>query len=158
MAHRAFITVAWLALACSEHPASDVIKLPVQVDQQGTTKYFATDASSDVYFEARKFCETHLHTINTEECVNNLVNQVTILHKERLEAMTALPGITFTVNDANGNTIRFVHEEGANPQDEARAFCLDHFANVPEHECIEAMLENAKRALEEIQARHKQEL
>merc|ERR1711968_313146 len=135
---------------------SNVLKIPVTVDQQGKSIYFVTDEDSDVLAEANRFCSAHLPTVDADECAANLYSQVAILRKERAEAQFALPGLTFTVNNANGETVRFVHEEGANPADEARAFCQEHFPSAPESDCVEAMLQNAKRALDEIQS--KQEL
>lgn len=63
----------------------------------------------------------------------------------------------FSVNDPSGQEIEFVHEEGANPRDESRHFCRLHFSQADEAECIEAMLSNAARALDDIKARYANE-
>lgn len=151
---RSFLAATSLALARSEHPAPDEVSVPVEVDQQGTTIQFTVAGDTDGYYEALEFCAAHLKTLDTDKCAHSLLNKVSILRKQRIEAIQELPGITFTVNDAKGNTLRFIHNEGANPANEAKAFCLDHFANVPERECVDAMMQNAKRALDEIQSRH----
>ena len=136
--------------------AQNVIKLPVQVDQQGKSIYFVTDADSDVAAEAVEFCRVHLPTVDTADCAANLEQQVKLLRHERAKAQSQLPGLTFTVNNEQGEELRFTHEEGADPAYEAKLFCLEHFGGVPEKDCVEHMLQNAKRALDEIQA--KQEL
>lgn len=73
-------------------------------------------------------------------------------------ACRTLPGLTFTVTDPHGEQVRFVHEEGQNPADESRDFCQNNFPEAPETECVEAMLANAQKALEEVQMRAKEEL
>ena len=60
----------------------------------------------------------------------------------------------FTVNDPDGNVQTFVHEEGADPRDESRDFCRAHFPQADENGCIEAMLSNAARALDDIKAKY----
>ena len=50
----------------------------------------------------------------------------------------------------------FTHEAGADPAEEARVFCQEHFPQNPETDCVDAMLWNAKAAFDEIKA--KQEL
>ena len=134
--------------------AENVIRLPVQVDQSGKTIYFVTDADSDIEEEAARFCAAHLRTVNQDECVGNLVAQVGSIRKARQEAAHELPGLTFTVNNHAGETITFVHEEGADPAAEAKVFCAEHFSQVAESDCVEAMLRNAARALEEIKAKY----
>lgn len=148
---------AALWLLCASHACAqeeDIIKLPVEVDQQGKTIYFVTHAASDVAADALTFCSAHLPTLDAADCASNLEGQVALLRKERAAAAAQLPGLSFTVNNAAGETIKFVHEEGASPADEARHFCREHFEDVDESSCIDAMLQNAKRALDEINARH----
>ena len=98
-----------------------------------------TDASSNVPLEAARFCAAHLSGMPSEECVGSLVEQVETIRKLRRETQDALPGITFTVRNAEGQDIRFVHDAGANPRDEAYVFCEQHFAAVPIDDCIEAV-------------------
>ena len=68
---------------------------------------------------------------------------------ERMAAQNDLPGLSFTVRNQAGEELRFTHEEGASPADEARSFCADHFESVPQSACVEQMLRSAQRALEE---------
>ena len=149
---RSLLGLLLLAMAarCQEE---QVIKLPVQVDQKGKQIYFVTNADSDVLEEALEFCHAHLPTVDAVSCAEQLESQVALLREERKKAAQRLPGLKFTVNNAAGETIQFIHEEGADPADEARHFCREHFEGVDESQCIEAMLENAKRALDEINAR-----
>ena len=134
--------------------ADDAVKIPVQVDQAGKTIYFVTDADSNVPLEAVRFCATHLPTVTSEECANNLVEQVTTVRSLRAEAQQQLPGISFTLKNSQGESLRFVHEEGADPAEEARTFCEAHFDAVPQSDCVEHMLKSAARALDEINAKH----
>ena len=155
---RALLIASLLLLAspvASNGP--DTIKLPVEVDQQGKTIYFVTDATSDVMAEAGTFCGAHLPNAPLAECVEKLVEQVATVRKLRHDATLSLPGITFTVNKANGVAVKFVHEEGANPADEAREFCQLHFPGADEGKCVEAMLQNAAKALDEVNARYSKE-
>ena len=149
--HRTAALLAMLLLSLSE--AEDTIRLPVEVDQQGTTVPFVTDASSDLPTEAEKFCAAHLRLMPKAECIANLIEQVNAIRKVRTEAAMSLPGLTFTVNDPYGATQRFVHEEFADPAQESLEFCRQHFPDAEERACVEAMLANAQRALEEIRAR-----
>ena len=139
------------------HAADNVIKLPVQVDQQGKTIHFVTSADSDVAAEARRFCIAHMRTVNTEECTAQLVSQVDLLREERLKAQLSIPGLSFTVNNHAGEAIQFAHEEGANPADEARHFCSLHFPDAPESDCVDAMLKNAMRAFDDIREKYGKE-
>ena len=83
-----------LALALS-HGAEDVIKIPVQIDQEGTTMDFVTDSDSDVYTEALRFCRRNVPIVpKFNECANKLLQQVEALRRERREAIDALPDIT----------------------------------------------------------------
>jgi hypothetical protein len=145
-----------LLLPVAASGKEDTIKLPVQVDQQGKTIHFVVDATSDVPAEASRFCAAHLKLMPRSECVANLVDQVKAIRKLRLEAAVSLPELSFTVNDPHGVVQRFVHEEGADPAEESRVFCQQHFPDADESQCVEAMLGNAQQALEEI--RGKQEL
>ena len=147
VAIRAFLMLSAVA-------AADTIKIPVEVDQQGKTKYFVTDSESVVPNEARQFCAAHLPGMPQSECVDRLVEQVSAIRKMRSEAQQSLPGITFTVNNAQGVAVKFIHEEGNDPSEEARDFCAEHFPNAPMDQCVEAMLANAGKALDEIKARH----
>ena len=135
--------------------AGGVIKLPIEVDQNGKTVDFETDDESDVELEAFAFCNKYLPKMPEFECIEKLVAQVETIRGERKKAMEALPGLPFTVNDPSGNIVRFVHEEGANPAVESRAFCAEHFPDADAIECVEAMLANAAKALDEVQARYK---
>ena len=134
----------------------DVLKLPIEVDQQGKTIYFVTNARSDVIAEAATFCAAHLRGMPADDCVTKLVEQVNAVRKLRAESALSLPGLTFTVTDPYGQVQRFTHEEYADPSEESRLFCRRHFPDADESECVQAMLQNAQRALEEIQG--KQEL
>ena len=93
------------------------------------------------------------HTHTGQECAQNLVAEATAMRKkaadERLAAQNDLPGLSFTVRNQAGDELRFTHEEGANPADEARAFCAEHFEAVPPSACVEQMLRSAQRSLEE---------
>lgn len=150
------LSLLLFACICNSVSAADgTIKLPVEVDQSGKSIYFVTDASSDVVAEAALFCQTHLPAAPSNDCIAKLVEQVATIRKMRQDAAQQLPGITFTVNDPYGNAQRFVHEEGADAADEARAFCAEHFPQTDEGKCVEAMLQNAARALDEVQERYK---
>lgn len=139
-----------LLLASALAAAEDTIKIPIEVDQKGKSIYFVTDADSNVLQEAVQFCMAHLPGMPQEDCASKLVEQVATVRSLREEAQAKIPGITFTVRDLQGQEHRFVHDEGANPRHEARAFCQLHFATVSEPECVEAMLSNAQKALEEV--------
>ena len=138
----------WLAAALA---ATDTIRIPVQVDQQGSTVAFVTDGNGDVQQEAANFCSRHLSGTDQAECTSMLMQQVATMQKLRLEAQESLPGISFTVQTPEGQQRRFTHEEGANPAEEADAFCELHFSKVPRSDCVEAMLKNAQTALDEAQ-------
>ena len=147
-------------LLLSPTAAEDELKIPIEVDQQGKQIYFVTDATSDVFVEAAKFCAAHLRGMPANECRQKLVAEVEGVRKQRREAALSMPALTFTVQDPHGDTQRFFHEEYADPAEESRAFCRKHFdfPEVDESACVEAMLQNAQRALEEIRARDKVEL
>ena len=55
-----------------------------------------------------------------------------------------------------GALLRFTHEEGGDPADEARLFCAEHFSEVPESACVEHMMRAAQAALEEATAKQAQ--
>ena len=101
--------------------------------------YFVTDTASNVALEASHFCSAHLPGMPSDECVSSLVTQVETVRGLRQRTQTDLPGITFTVRNAEGIEVRFVHEAGQNPRDESQLFCMEHFAKVPIDECIEAV-------------------
>ena len=154
---RSAALAALLLCAAREAVAQkDSIKIPVQVDQAGKSIYFVTDATSDVAAEAARFCRAHLPGTELTECADKLAMQVETVRQLRLENQQALPGLSFTVRNPDGELLQFVHEEGANPLDEASEFCRLHFARVSEDECVQAMLQNAQKALEE--ALQKEEL
>ena len=129
--------------------ASDTIKIPIQVDQRGTTIPFVTNAGDDVLQEAALFCSKHLSGTDLKECTQQLAAQVSTVRGLRTEAQASLPGLSFTVRNHEGKEVRFSHEQGANPAVEAEAFCELHFSGVPLHDCVEAMLKNAEMALKE---------
>ena len=136
------------------HAVEGTLKIPVEVDRAGKQIYFVTDSDSNVALEAARFCAAHFKKrVDLEECASKLEDQVDTIRKLRREAQNNLPGISFTVANRLGKSLKFVHEEGANPGDEARAFCAEHFAEVPESECVDAMLQNAKKALDEATSR-----
>lgn len=146
-----------LASAAREAAAqTDSIKIPVQVDQVGKSIYFVTDASSNVAAEAARFCRAHLPATELSECAEQLVAQVETVRQLRLETQQNLPGLSLSVRSPEGEELRFVHEEGANPLEEAEDFCRRHFARVSVSKCIQAMMRNAQMALEE--ARKKEEM
>ena len=132
----------------------DVIRLPVEVDQQGKKVYFVVRKDSDVMLEALRFCKAPLPSLDKNECMSNLIQQVATIRNLRQEAAASIPGMKFTVNDADGNEQTFVHEEGADPREESREFCTTHYPQANEDECIEAMLSNAARALDDINAKY----
>ena len=68
----------------------------------------------------------------------------------RTEAQDSLPGLSFTVRNDAGDEVRFSHEEGTNPAEEAELFCELHFSAVPLHDCVQAMLQNAEAALQDV--------
>jgi CYTH domain-containing protein len=141
-------------LLASAVAADDTIRIPIQVDQQGKTINFVINEQSHVELEARRFCSAHLPGMDEDECLKALLSQVETVRKVRHESQMQLPGIKFDVQNFRGDKVTFMHEEGANPNTEAREFCQLHFAGVPEDECVEAMLQNAQRALEEIKQKH----
>lgn len=150
--------LVWLSL-WSVAFAADTIKLPVQVDQQGTTIPFVTDADDDVLLEAKNFCTKHLSGVpDLEECAQSLAAQVKTVRDLRVEAQNSLPGLSFNVRNDAGEEVRFSHEEGANPAEEAEAFCIVHYSAVPLNDCVQAMLQNAQMALEEAQKANKEDL
>ena len=128
----------------------------------GTTIDFRAGDSSDtdtekLFRNAALFCEAHLHEAPEEfvACAQKLVEQVKQIRETRTKAMELLPGLSFTVSDEFGHQIKFVHEEGANPFDEAKAFCLEHFPHAkPLEKCVDTMLRNAGQALDDIKAQH----
>ena len=143
--------IVFLLLAAAYGQSEEnVIKIPVQVDQNGKQIFFTTNAESDVAAEARKFCSVHLPSVDMDECLPNLMEQVRIIREQREQAQKSLPGLSFTVNNARGETIKFIHEEGADAALEAKLFCAEHFPEAPERDCVEHMLKGAARALDEI--------
>ena len=70
------------------------------------------------------------------------------LARLRLRAQKDLPGISFMVGTPEGE-VRFDHESGENPINEAGAFCKRYFQDTPRSKCVEAMLVNAEKAMEE---------
>lgn len=136
----------------AEYLDVETVRIPVQVDQAGTSIYFAVSANDDVAIAAVRFCSTHLPATDQEECAQQLVSQVSIMNGLRDEAQQALPGISFVVRSPTGAELRFVHKEGANPNVEAQSFCRVHYKSVPSGECVEAMLKNMQRAFVEVQS------
>jgi len=129
--------------------ADDTLRVPVQVDQSGKQIYFVVDGQSNVPMESAKFCSAHLPMVDPDECASQLSSKVAETRDSQFEAQNLLPGLSFSVRNHEGETIRFVHQEGVNPALEMRAFCAEHFEQVPEGECVEVMLRNAQMALEE---------
>ena len=138
--------------------ADNTLKIPIQVDKSGKTMYFVTNSDSNVQAEALRFCLVYLPANSKDECVKNLVEQVSILREARSAAQENLPGISFSIQNAYGDIIRFTHEQGENPKDEAAAFCAEHFPDAPTVKCTQAMLENAAKALDEAIAEQQIEL
>ena len=101
-------SLAFALLATGTLAAENVIKLPVQVDQAGKTIYFVTNADSDVLAEALQFCEAHMKHVDVMSCAEKLESQVAVIRNERETAAAQIPGLSFTVNNAAGETIRFV--------------------------------------------------
>ena len=135
------------------------ISIPVQVDQAGHTLDFVVDDSSDILLEAEHFCKTiaevwkksvYVDQHTQEQCEAHLIHSVKTQRDARQKAQDSLPGLSFTVTRGDGEQLRFVHEEGANPADEAAAFCAEHFAEVAQEACVESMLRNAQKAYEEV--------
>lgn len=153
-----FKPTTWLALGLMSfhgaEAADGTIKLPVEVDQSGKSIYFVVNDHSDVVAEAERFCAAHLSASPRDDCVSKLAKEVYNIRKMREDAANSLPGITFTVNDPQGVSRRFVHEEGANPATEAATFCAEYFPQADESKCVEAMLQNAAKALDEVKDRY----
>ena len=154
----ALVTILTLLLAVSgdginsdDHDV-ETVRIPVQVDQAGTSIFFAVSAYDDVAIAAVRFCSAHLPGTDQEECAQQLVSQISIMRGLRDEAQQALPSISFVVRSPTGEELRFVHEEGANPAVEAQSFCREHYESVPSGKCVEAMLENMQRAFVEVQS------
>ena len=156
----ALVTILTLLLAVSgdginsgaEYLDVETVRIPVQVDQAGTSTFFAVSANDDVAIAAVRFCSTHLPGTDQKECAQQLVSQISIMKGLRDEAQQALPGISFVVRSPSGAELRFVHEEGANPAVEAQSFCRVHYESVPNGKCVEAMLKNMQRAFMEVQS------
>lgn len=142
--------MAWIAMVHADHPASDIIQLPVYVDEHGDMQYFMYNPLFNLYSEARKFCEVHRSMSTENECVADIANQVSILRNEQLQGLQELQPFAFTVRDASGQDIQFIHREGKLLNDEAKYFCLDHFAQFSQRECVQAMINSAKKALDEL--------
>ena len=138
-----------IVLIISSRAVADDLRIPIQVDQSGKSIYFVTNEASDVELEAARFCRAHLSGMDEHECTQQLVTQASTLRGVREEAQQSLPGLSFTVRNPKGQELTFVHEQGANPADEAAAFCSEHFRGVPTPQCVEAMLKNAQMALQE---------
>ena len=120
------------------------------MDQAGRNIDFVVDDdTSDVQMEASLFCNTHMPAADAQECVDHLEHLVETHRGVRRQAQANLPGLSFTVRSPTSSFLRFVHEEGANPGDEAAAFCAEHFTEVSEEECVEEMLRNMQKAYEE---------
>ncbi len=102
-----------------------------------------------------RFCATHLPSVDPEECKQQLIAQAATLQSLRDEAQHNLPGLSFDVQNAQGETIRFVHMEGHNPANEAAEFCSEHFGSVPLRDCVHHMLQNAQKAFEEASGGHR---
>jgi len=126
----AFLGALLLAIAVVKASEEDKLKIPVLVDQSGKQIYFVVDSGSDVPAEAAKFCAAHLPSTDSDECRAQLTARVAETRDAQFEAQHALPGISFSVRNHDGDTLRFVHEEGASPVAEAREFCRDHFEQV----------------------------
>lgn len=138
----------------ARHAADDTIRIPIQVDQAGRTVDFASAADADVAAEAAAFCVEHLPMAPRDECATNLVEQVRILRGVRAKAAGTLPGLSFNVQDENGQQVKFTHVEGQNPAEEVHEFCEAHFPSIDSDSCAEAMLKNAQKALDEANAEH----
>ena len=153
-----FKPTTWLALGLlsfhGAEAADGTIKLPVEVDQSGKSIYFVVNDHSDVVAEAERFCAAHLSASPRDDCVSKLAKEVDNIREMREDAANSLPGITFTVNDPQGVSRRFVHEEGANPATEAATFCAEYFPQADESKCVEAILQNAAKALDEVKDRY----
>ena len=76
-----------LSLVADANGADDDVRLPVQVDQKGTRVNFVVRQDSDVTLEALRFCKEHLVTVDRNECISNLVKQVSSVRDLRQDAM-----------------------------------------------------------------------
>ena len=127
----ALLCVAFAAAGAS---AQNTLKMPVQVDQSGKTLYLVTTESSDVLLEALRFCAAHLPSLELDECARNLAAEEAAMRAksavDRDTAQSSLPGLSFTVQSPEGELLRFTHEEGANPADEARPFPAQYHADL----------------------------
>ena len=123
-----------VALTAAGVSAQNTLKMPVQVDQSGKTLYLVTTESSDVLLEALRFCAAHLPSLELDECARNLAAEEAAMRAksavDRDTAQSSLPGLSFTVQSPEGELLRFTHEEGANPADEARAFPAQYHADL----------------------------
>ena len=123
-----------VALTAAGASAQYTLKMPVQVDQSGKTLYLVTTESSDVLLEALRFCAAHLPSLELDECARNLAAEEAAMRAksavDRDTAQSSLPGLSFTVQSPEGELLRFTHEEGANPADEARPFPAQYHADL----------------------------
>ena len=109
---------------------------------------------ADIWPDAKAFCDDHMRTVNTNECVNRLTLQVQILRKQRayeerdLETLNEIDSFTFAIRDTRGEPIRFIHREGYNLLTEFTFFCLDYLPTEPKAECEYFMLQMADKALD----------
>ena len=143
-------THAWTLLALLFAPGRcDVVRFPVEVAQDGTTVDFEHAADGDAAMEAIDFCVTHMPTVDTSKCSMGIIDQLSTIMQGRVKSMNTLPGLTFQVANADGQVVQFIHEEGKNPSVEARKFCRTHFKGTSPTECIESMLINMQKALQE---------
>jgi hypothetical protein len=102
--------------------ADDTLRVPVQVDQSGKQIYFVVDRQSNVPAEAARFCAVHLPMADSDECASQLSSKVAETRDRQFEAQNLLPGLSFSVRNHDGETVRFVHQEGVNPTVEMRSF------------------------------------
>ena len=78
----ALVTILTLLLAVSgdginsdaEYLDVETVRIPVQVDQAGTSIFFAVSANDDVAIAAVRFCSTHLPGTDQEECARRSVS------------------------------------------------------------------------------------
>ncbi len=128
-----------------------VTRMPVEVAQDGTIVHYLYDPEhDDIAASVINFCQTHLPSMNIEECSKSLLHQVQKFEKLKEESREALPSITFSVQ-AGQDKVRFAHVRGNDPAIEAASFCNLHFPESASTLCIDEMLKNMERALQEAQ-------
>ena len=146
------LLLLFLAGTCCSLALGREVRIPIQVSQDGTTVDFIADPAKDDLADAViRFCARHLKLMDTAECSETLLTQVTTLEQARAEAQNNLPSVSFSVRTGGekGEEVRFAHVRGSDPAQEAEQFCALHFSQAPSAACVNQMLENMQRALEE---------